>query len=284
MERKNLKRKIAQVSEGMLATATDLVLAELYLHARLLEPGKATSPAGIWKAYYESQTDLQEFNYQTLKRAFLYLKKKGLIEVVKEEMITLPKITKQGLERLSEVFPTYHEKRSWDGRIHFVTYDIAEKRRDDRDRLRRYLEKIGCGMLQNSVWITPYNPRDILRDFIEERGLEGAVIISNVGKDGSIGRTTLKELVASVYKIPEINEDYRDFLSRFKEAKQKDITPSQVAFKFFAILDKDPQLPFELLTTDWKGDEAYELFCKLTGKTQLEEVWEEEIDKLDSRS
>ena len=281
MKRKILKRKVARISEGVLATATDLVLAQLLFNFELLEPGRGLSPGRIWEAYYKSQENLQEINYQTLKRALLYLRKKGLIEYVKEDVVTLPKITKQGRERLDSLLPKYYKKRVWDGKIYLVTYDIAEKRRGDRDTLRRYLEKIGCGLLQNSVWIAPYNPRETLRDFVKERGLGGAVIISDVGKDGNIGQTTLKELVADVYNLHQINEEYKDFLHEFKGKKKDDSTPSQVAFQFFAILDEDPQLPFELLPLDWKGDEAYELFRKLTGKTQIDEVWQEEVDKLE---
>lgn len=263
----------------MLATATDLVLAELFFVFEAIEPGTSARPGDIWKAYYRSQENLQKINYQTLKRAFLYLKKRGLIDYVKEDVFVLPKITKQGLERLSGLFPKYYEERPWDGKIYLVSYDIPEEQSDDRDKFREHLKKIGCGMLQASVWLTPYNPQEVLEEFIKERMLGGAVIISNVGKDGSIGQTPLKELVAKVYSLRQVNEAYRDFLHEFKKRRKGNVTSSQTAFKFFAILDKDPQLPFGLLPPDWKSDEAYELFKKITGKTQIEELWEERVDQ-----
>lgn len=263
----------------MLATATDLVLAELFFAFEAIEPGTSARPGDIWKAHYRSQEDLQKINYQTLKRAFLYLKKRGLIDYVKEDVLTLPKITEQGLERLNGLFPKYYEERPWDGKVYLVSYDIPEKQSGDRDKFREHLKKIGCGMLQASVWLTPYNPQEVLKEFIKERMLSGAVIISTVGKDGSIGQTPLKELVSEVYNLYQINEAYQDFLHNFKRKRKDDIISSQAAFKFFAVLDKDPQLPFELLPSDWKSDEAYELFKKLTGKPQLEEFWEERVDE-----
>ncbi len=279
MKRKILKRKVAQISEGVLATATDLVLAEIFFAFEAIEPGTSARPGDIWKAYYRSQKDLQQINYQTLKRAFLYLKRRGLINYVKEDIFTLPEITKQGLERLNGLFPKYYKERPWDGKIYLVAYDIPEEQRAERDKLREHLKKIGCGMLQASVWLTPYNPREVLQEFIKEKMLGGAVIISDVGKDGSIGQMTVKELVVKVYDLHQISEDYEDFLQEFRRKKGGNITPSQAAFRFFAILNEDPQLPFELLPLDWKGDKAYELFKKITGKAQIEEFWEEKVEK-----
>src|SRR3989337_1644773 len=99
----------------------------------------------------------------------------------------IPEITKEGRKRLRRLIPRYDEKRVWDGRMHLVTYDIPERRYSDRQLLRMYLKKIGCGRLQDSVWITPYNPVDIIRAFVEKHDLAGTVIVSDMGDGGAIG-------------------------------------------------------------------------------------------------
>ena len=280
LQRRILKRKIARFSDGVLTVASHVVLAELCFGFEILAQGGGPNPGKVWEAYCRSRKDLSEINYESLKRAFFYLKEKGFIEYVKEETGFLPQITKQGLERLSNVFPKYYRKRPWDGKIYLVTYDIAEEKRGRRNTLREYLKKIGCGMLQASVWITPYNPRDTLRSFIKEKRLGGSVIISDIGKNGNIGQKSLKKLVTEVYDIYGVNNEYRYFLQNFKKKKLGEVSPSSVAFKFFAVLEQDPQLPFELLPLEWRGDEAYALFCQLTGKPQLGAFWEEEIKML----
>jgi phenylacetic acid degradation operon negative regulatory protein len=164
---------------------------------------------------------------------------------------------------LKTTIPFYNEKRTWDRKIYLVTYDIPEDRRKDRDILRNHLEKIGCGMLQNSVWITPYNPRGVLENFIEENSLEGAVITSEVGDKESVGNETLEELVARVYDLDELHGRYLDFnLKYYKIKKFKPETKQAAIFDFLSVLKDDPQLPFKLLPSDWAGKEAYQIFKK----------------------
>ncbi len=126
-----------------------------------------------------------------------------------------------------------------------------------------YLKRISAGLIQESVWLTPYNPRDILQKFIEERGLEGTIIISDIGPDGSIGDEDIKDLVTRVYKLDEINKLYQEFLEIYENSK---LTPVEVHFAYLKILRKDPQLPFELLPSSWLGEKAYQVFLKISTK------------------
>lgn len=136
--------------------------------------------------------------------------------------------------------------------------------------LRYYLKKIGCGKLQNSVWVTPYNPREILEDFVERNELKGAVIISAVGDKENVGEETLAELVARVYDLDELHWQYLQFNKKYYRYKKfEPETKQQVVFDFLSILKDDPQLPFSLLPSDWAGKEAYEIFKKGTKGTAI---------------
>jgi len=271
MRNQKLRRKILEATEGVLATATDVMLSELFFGLATITSGGGPTSRKAWRDAYAADEMLSEINYVTLKRAFYHLKRRGLIELVKEEALTIPKITEHGRKRLESVLPQYYSERPWDRKIYLITYDIPEDRRTDREKLRRHLKKIGCGMLQASVWLTPYNPRDILNEVIRKERIAGSIIISDVGKDGSIGQRTLKELVADVYNLHGINSDYRDFTEKYSKKTDPEVSPMQIAIEFFAVLKEDPQLPFELLPLGWQGGEAYDLFKKLTGEEQLTE-------------
>lgn len=52
--------------------------------------------------------------------------------------------------------------RRWDGRWRIVIFDIWERRRPVRLRLREMLKKIGFVKLQNSVWVYPYDCEELL--------------------------------------------------------------------------------------------------------------------------
>lgn len=124
--------------------------------------------------------------------------------------------------------------------------------------LRDYIKTIGCGMLQESVWLTSYNPKTLIEDFIKRLGMEeNLIIISSIGKDGTVGEMNIKDLIERVFKLEDLNEDYYDFISWVRSEKPE---KSHVVSRYLLILKNDPQVPFKLLPDDWVGKEAYELF------------------------
>jgi len=108
-------------------------------------------------------------------------------------------------------------------------------------------------MLQESVWVTPYNPIDTLRSFIDKEGLTGTVIVSALGKDSSIGEEDLVSLLVRIYGLKTLNIRYTTWVGVYRK---NDIDQGGL-IAYLSILKDDPQLPFELLPSWWKGDEAY---------------------------
>lgn len=251
-----LSRKVLEVSEGLLSKAVDLVLVSLFYGLEFGMGGYSkTKMAGERAAGVFS-----EINYATLKRAVSHLKRRGLIKSVIEGSKG-PEITIQGRQRLRSTLPVYDAKRVWDKRIYLVIYDLPVSRNRLRNKLRGFLKRIGCGVLQESVWVTPYNPKRLVEEFVHNNNLdEGLVIVSSLGKDGTIGDMNLSELMGMVYNLSKLNGRYDKFLD---EAKGKKLTRERAIFAYNSILIDDPQLPFELLSKDWKGDSAYFMFRRL---------------------
>ncbi len=54
------------------------------------------------------------------------------------------------------------KKRRWNGRWRVVIFDIPERRRRTRDRLRNFMQEIGFMRLQDSVWVFPYDCEDFI--------------------------------------------------------------------------------------------------------------------------
>lgn len=257
IKRKKYKRIVKQASEGLVSTVADLVLFQFFFFGASL--GKSASPPDIWRAYNEASDAMEGIDYKTFYSAFCRLRRKGLIETLKDEAYFKPRITKQGRQRLQEIIPQYREKRPWDKKVYLVTYDVVEGRRELRDDLRALLKKIGCARLQDSVWLTPYNPRGILEGFVEDYSLHGSIVVSDTGTDGAVGDRSLKELIREIYDLDELSRRYESFLYKFSKGK-KEVSADTVASHYLSILKEDPQLPFELLPTDWRGDEAFELY------------------------
>ena len=54
------------------------------------------------------------------------------------------------------------KKRRWDQRWRVIIFDIPERRRRIRDRLRITMRELGFARLQDSVWVYPYDCEDLM--------------------------------------------------------------------------------------------------------------------------
>ncbi|MCG2691487.1 CRISPR-associated endonuclease Cas2 [Microgenomates group bacterium] len=243
------KRKIEDLSWGLVSHMNDLVLLSLFLGLSLAMPSKRTGKflSQIFKKLHQS------LNQDKIRNTFYQLKQKGLIDYSKR-LWNQPQITRQGQKRLQSILPEYQAERTWDDRLYLISYDIPENKKTDRDNLRKLLKNLGCGLLQESVWLTPYNPKTILKNYVKKNDLAGLVLVSDLGKDSSIGEEDNLSLINRVYQLDDLNLRYQEFIEQWSQKK-----PSQEMIShFFSILKDDPQLPFELLPDNWLGEKAWE--------------------------
>lgn len=246
------------LTEGIFAHTIDLGLwmVVYFAHFSMPQPQRGQP----FRAQWAADRFLYQINYDVLKSAIQRARKRGWIKTNRH---ALPEITQEGRKRLAAVIPQYDEKRIWDGRMHLVTYDIPEIKKDNREKLRTYLRRLGCGLLQDSVWITPYNPIDTLRKFIDEHDLGGTIIVSDMGHDGSIGEENLQDMIVRVYRLEELNERYTLWLYEVEAMKAVD---SRFLISYLSILRDDPQLPFTVLPAWWRGSDAYTYVKSILGK------------------
>ena len=94
------------------------------------------------------------------------LAQKGCVRFVERRGVKYIEITERGkrvlaLERQQTILHERTKKR-WDGRWRMVVFDIPEKRRSIRVRLRATMQSMGFMLLQNSVWIFPYDCEEVI--------------------------------------------------------------------------------------------------------------------------
>lgn len=261
VSRRVLRQKISRATEGLLNNLTDLVLAQILFGLGAMSAGYNSRK--VYEASFAAQEVFAFTPYTSFKNALLQLKRKGLIKSLTSGFHE-GLITQKGKQRLTRLFPVYERQRPWDKRLYLITYDIPENERGSRDLLRRKLKELGCAGLQQSVFLTPYNPRQIIKELIQEYRLKGRIVISDTGSDGVIGDRNLPETLWEVYALEEINENYRIFVETYQRIPKSKINLTKLALDYFSILKTDPQLPFELLPPQWLGDEAYEIFERYT--------------------
>ncbi|OGG08898.1 hypothetical protein A2154_03860 [Candidatus Gottesmanbacteria bacterium RBG_16_43_7] len=259
MRTKKLAKILLHTTDSIIGNLTDFMLVQLFW---TLGSIGATTPYKLHKAMDNAQSFVEyEFNYQTIKRSVYSLASKGFIKRLRNRSRLEFEITRLGKKRLTAIFPYYQSKRPWDGYLYLVSYDIPVKSNYQRNRLRTYLIKIGCALLQQSFWITPYNPTDILSEFSIKYHLPGTILVSKLGKDGSIGDEKIEDLVTRAYKLDEITELYQEFIDTYSN-KIKPPNIETTMLEYYKILKKDPQLPFELLPKNFPAQKAYSIVAQ----------------------
>ena len=104
------------------------------------------------------------FNHQA-KTALGRLAAKGLVTFEERNGKRYARITETGehllaLESMREA--SMQKQKRWDGRWRVVLFDIPERRRGVRNRLRLFMQEYGFVRLQDSVWIYPYDCEDLI--------------------------------------------------------------------------------------------------------------------------
>lgn len=91
--------------------------------------------------------------------------KRMIIKIRNDRGQTLLRITKEGRQELKRYLTQelkIEKPRRWDGKYRLIIFDIKEIRRKTRDELRKWLEHLGFKRLQNSVWVYPYECREVI--------------------------------------------------------------------------------------------------------------------------
>lgn len=234
------------------------------------------SPKSVYKALRQSEEFAASVSWEQFRRSFFYIKKRGDIEVLSRKGIKELNITVQGKQRLESIIPTYQGERDWDGKLYLITYDIPVAFNKHRELVRSAIFRLGGGKLQDSVYVTPYNPRRSLQEFIDENSIAGDILVSDLGPDGSIAGKSIRQIVSEVYSLDDLDERYKEYLRRYGTIVRRDspkpgqpkrilkpkeeIDPMLAEIQFIGILRDDPQLPFELLPHSWSGTRAYNLY------------------------
>ena len=129
--------------------------------------------------------------------------KTGDIEKVIKNNKAYLVLTTNGREKVRREFPLTRFSGKWNKKWVILIFDIDEKSRKARNRLREKLKNIGFGMLQKSVWITPLPIAGELTDFVKSNNLTDYVFILEVG-DVILGES--KELARKVWNLDKLEE------------------------------------------------------------------------------
>lgn len=198
----------------------------------------------------------------------------GWLESRKVGQKSFYRVTDKGLRRIKHgVTRVYQDKdEPWDGKWRIVMTNFPENLRETREQIRKELQWMGFGYLGNNVWVTPNNLYAQVMEMIDEYQVRAFMDFFTATYDGpQIGRG----LAQKAWNLDEIAMKYEQFVSAFQPhyekmyqtAKQESLSEdlcfvqrALLVHEYRKFLFVDPNLPKELLPSDWIGTEAAHLF------------------------
>jgi len=210
------------------------------------------------------------------------LKTRDIEKVIKGDQVYL-RLTSAGREKVARDFPMLQiAKQPWDRRWRVVIFDISEINKNTRESLRNKLRRLGFGMLQESVWVTPHDVSADMREFLESKDLGDGAFVLEVSV---ILAGDVSALVRKMWNLDGLEKEYQDIIRDALQIQGMyvrhcgrnrqhtgtsgeevgDIGKGDIGKKVREIRERyvqaflsDPCLPKELLPNDWPARRARE--------------------------
>jgi phenylacetic acid degradation operon negative regulatory protein len=212
---------------------------------------------------------------QAVRSAVSRMCRGGLLKARRVGQKSYYSLDKDGHRLLTEgASRIFHRKNNhWDGSWNIVIYSVPEPKRKARDRLRLELNWMGYGTLSEATWISPYDLTKEVEELAERLKIKDCVQVFQAKNQGF---SDAKKLVSQGWDLSRIHEQYARFIERYQpkledhQRRLKDgeaIEPSECFVERFRLIHEyrklpffDPDLPREILPTNWLRPKAAQLF------------------------
>jgi phenylacetic acid degradation operon negative regulatory protein len=176
------------------------------------------------------------------------------------------KLTDKGFYELCLKFPFFRFlKLSWDGKWRILSYEIPEKKRELRDRLRREVSGWGLGPWHRSFWLTPHPIIENLRQLVSQK--EEEQYVQAFEADHIFGDKNT--LIEKVWQKTILDRNYREAFKQWHEILSQEGEKTdkfkKVINKYIELLKVDPGLPKDLVGNNWIGFEAFHIYKEIRG-------------------
>lgn len=164
--------------------------------------------------------------------------------------------------------PSYQE---WDGRWTLLFATSGTITAEQRAGLKKELLWQGYGMVAPSVFAHPAADAETLAEILERVEVRNSVFVCRASEAEPPPARPLSDLISQCWELETVVADYRQFIEQFEtvpqllrkggeaDSEQAFVIRTLAIHAFRRINLHDPQLPLDLLPSDWPGKTAYEL-------------------------
>ncbi|HEY4318904.1 MAG TPA: phenylacetic acid degradation operon negative regulatory protein PaaX [Herbaspirillum sp.] len=266
MKKTNIKSWIAQLIKDQPLRAKSVVVTIF---------GDSIAPHGgsVWLGALIALMAPFGVTDRLVRTSVFRLAEEGWLDAQREGRRSAYTLTERGERRFERAYQRIYApvESHWDGSWTLVfglqgTVDAME-----RGALRKELLWEGFCMMSPGVFAHPSFRVDVLNEILARAGVSEQVFACKASElPGSTGRP-LADLIEYGWDLQPVVDGYRQFVAQFlplSDALEREdpVTPEQafvirtlLIHAFRRVQLHDPQLPVELLPSDWPGADAYEL-------------------------
>ncbi|MDQ6917518.1 MAG: phenylacetic acid degradation operon negative regulatory protein PaaX [Pseudomonadota bacterium] len=253
--------------------------------------GDSIAPHGaaVWLGDLIALLDPFGINERLVRTSVFRLAQEGWLTARQDGRRSMYRLTPLGQRRFEHAYRRIYAPPAtdpWDGEWHLVIVPPAAMNESARRELRKELGWDGFGMLGPGLFGRPSRPGNevAVRETTRALHIEArvAVVTARALPHGPAHRTaSIAALSEGCWDLKGVAAGYRDFVARFRSVGRAldagaDPTPQQcfvlrtlLIHEFRRVTLHDPQLPDQLLPSDWPEAAAYALCRELYRSTHL---------------
>jgi phenylacetic acid degradation operon negative regulatory protein len=202
------------------------------------------------------------YRKRSLHTAVSRLFKTGLIRKNIKNGEAVWELTGAGKNQLQRSFPLLRwQGKKWDGWWRIVIFDIAVTKNWLRDKLRRKLNELGFGRWQASVYVSPHDVAEDMKEFLASEKLSGQASVLVTRELWPENQDKIERM----WRLAELNRQYQT-VADYWEKNKAGLDEKKIRWlvsRYLRAVEVDPFLPNEFLPQPWYGGEARQVFHRL---------------------
>ena len=186
-------------------------------------------------------------------------------------------LTATGRRRFEHAYRRIYEdpRGAWQGDWQLVLIPREGLAPALRESLRKELQWEGFAAIAPGVMAHPSAQSDSLLDILQGTGTHDKVVVLQAHTLGALAGRPLKELAEQCWNLVQVAAGYQSFIGRFRavarvlrgtsalDPEQCFVVRALLMHEFRRVQLRDPQLPHQLLPTEWPGDSARDLCSEI---------------------
>jgi len=205
------------------------------------------------------------------------LAEEGWLDATREGRRSLYTLNTSSSSRFERAYQRVYapSNRSWQGKWTLLLATSDGLTAAQRAGLRKELLWEGFGMIAPGIFGHPSAEPQVIAEILDSVGVRGTVFVCSASEADIVDGRPLSGLVEECWQLEPVVADYEHYIACFaslaKLLNTKNTPDPEQAFvvRTLAIHEfrraqlHDPQLPLELLPTQWPGKTAYDLCSQI---------------------